>query len=129
MNSLHGDGYFVDFFSSLRNPAAMSQANYPFRNRRPKRPQSPRPEEDLDYFRAVFAVLHENPERVERIVENLRYYQQQQHLPKSAYAAIKRFEYMLEVTQDVEEIEQWVMEDSYEGRKCRQLPLLFKGIR
>lgn len=107
----------------------MSHAYHPFRHRRPKRPQPPGPAEDLAYFRDVFAALRAHPERVERIVTNLHYYQQQRHLPKSAYAAIQRFEYILDVTRDVDDIERWVMEDSYEGRKCRQLPLLLKGIR
>lgn len=68
------------------------------------------------------------PERVEVIRENLAYYEQQQHLPNSAKAAIKRFQYLLAVTNNPEEMERWVMEDSYEGRKFRQLPLLFKGV-
>lgn len=104
----------------------MSQAYHPFRNQRPRRP-SRSGSEDLTYFQRAFNCLKAHPERVQVIALNLAYYQQQTHLPKSAQAAIKRFEYLLSVTNDPHEMEQWVMEDSYEGRKFRQLPLLLKG--
>ncbi|MCC5879275.1 MAG: hypothetical protein JJU03_05225 [Idiomarina sp.] len=104
----------------------MNQPYHPFRNQRPRREPRNR-QEDLSYFQRAFTCLKENPERVERVRENLHYYQQQPHLPKSAQAAIKRFEYLLSVTEDPAEMELWVMEDSYEGRKFRQLPLLLKG--
>lgn len=104
----------------------MSQAYHPFRNQRPRRPSS-NGSEDLSYFRQAFTCLKAHPERVHKVALNLAYYQQQTHLPKSAQAAIKRFEYLLSVTDDPGEMERWVMEDSYEGRKFRQLPLLLKG--
>lgn len=108
----------------------MSQAYHPFRNRRPSRERGARDTspQQTAYFEQALACLAAHPERISILVKNLHYYQQQQHLPKSAKAAIQRFEYLLAVTQDPHEIAQHVLEDSYEGRKFRQLPLLLKGL-
>ncbi|RUO35979.1 hypothetical protein CWE13_10580 [Aliidiomarina shirensis] len=105
----------------------MSQAYYPVRNRRPQRERNLKAE-DLSYFEQAFTCLKEMPERVAVLRANLAYYQQKKHLPKAAKAAITRFEYLLAVTEDPEEMERRVMEDSYEGRKFRQMPLLLKGV-
>lgn len=105
----------------------MSQAHYPFRNSRPRRRREQRPE-DLSYFQQAFDCLRAHPERVARVQKNLAYYEQQRHLPKAAQAAIKRFQYLLAVTDDPEEMAHWVMADSIEGQKFRQLPLLLKGV-
>ncbi|RUO23266.1 hypothetical protein CWE08_01025 [Aliidiomarina iranensis] len=105
----------------------MNQPYYPVRNRRPQRERKPKPE-NLSYFEQAFSCLKQAPERIEILRENLAHYQQKKHLPKSAKAAITRFEYLLAVTEDPEEMERRVMEDSYEGRKFRQMPLLLKGL-
>lgn len=83
---------------------------------------------NVEYFKQAFECLKAEPERVAIVQENLASYESQTHLPKGARAAIKRFQYLLEVTQDPSEMERWVMEDSYEGYKFRQLPMLFKGV-
>lgn len=106
----------------------MSSAYHPFKSRPPRRERDSKRPEDLGYFQRAFECLKENPERVSIIKDNLRNYEQQPHLPNSAKAAIKRFQYLLAVTEDPAEMERWIMEDSYEGRKFRQLPLLLKGV-
>ena len=114
--------------------ARSSSAYYPLRNvrrggslrqQRANRSENPR---TLAYFQQALQCLQANPERVAIIKANLDYYEQQPHLPKSAHAAIKRFQYLLAVTDSPADIERWLMEDSQEGRKFRQLPLLLKGV-
>ncbi|WP_139043491.1 hypothetical protein [Idiomarina sp. A28L] len=105
----------------------MNQAYYPVRNRRPQRERKPKAE-NLSYFEQAFVCLKEDPDRVAILRANVNHYQQKKHLPKAAKAAITRFEYLLAVTENPEEMERRVMEDSYEGRKFRQMPLLLKGI-
>lgn len=105
----------------------MSHAFHPFRNRRPTR-QRQATDRDKSYFVQAFDCLRAHPERVAIIEQNLRYYNSQPHLPKSAKAALTRFEYLLSVTRDPEEMAVFVLEESYEGRKFRQLPLLLKGV-
>ncbi|MCH8493042.1 MAG: hypothetical protein LAT53_07415 [Idiomarina sp.] len=108
----------------------MSTAYYPQQNRRRRERDGERTSkpEQVNYFQQAFTCLKAMPERVDIIRQNLEYYEQQPHLPKSAKAAIKRFQYLLAVTNDPAEMERWVMADSYEGRKFRQLPLLLKGV-
>lgn len=106
----------------------MSNAYYPIKSSRPRRPRENSKPENLSYFEQALECLAQQPERIEIIKANLVYYQAQEHLPKSAKAAIKRFEYLLAVTEDPKEIANWVLEDSYEGQKFRQLPLLLKGL-
>lgn len=105
----------------------MSQAFHPFRNRRPARQRQP-VDRDKSYFVQAFDCLREHPERVAIIRDNLTHYSAQPHLPKSAQAALKRFEYLLSVTHDPDEMARFVLEDSYEGRKFRQMPLMLKGV-
>lgn len=106
----------------------MSRAYYPFKHSSKTHRRKDEDTRHSAYFEQAFTALKQHPERVARIKENLAHYQQQAHLPKSAQAAIKRFEYLLAVTSDPFEMERWVMEDSYEGKKFRQLPLIFKGV-
>lgn len=105
----------------------MSQAYHPFRNRRPARQQQPR-DRDKSYFERAFECLRKHPERIAVVIENLNLYRTQPHLPKSAQGALTRFEYLLSVTHDPNEMARFVLEDSYEGRKFRQMPLMLKGV-
>ena len=105
----------------------MTQAFHPFRNRRPARQHQPL-DRDKSYFVRAFECLRKHPERVTIVMQNLKYYRTQVHLPKSAQAALKRFEYLLSVTLDPDEMARFVLEDSYEGRKFRQMPLILKGV-
>ena len=105
----------------------MTQAYHPFRNRRPARSHQPQ-DRDKDYFERAFECLRQHPERVAVIIENLNQYRTQPHLPKSAQGALKRFEYLLSVTHDPNEMARFILEDSYEGRKFRQMPLMLKGV-
>lgn len=106
----------------------MNKPFYPYRNTRPNRPSRQENAQNLAYFEKALKCLAEHPERVKLIKENLEYYRAQPHLPNSAKATVKRFDYLLAVTNDPAEMTRWIMEDSYEGQKFRQMPLLLKGV-
>ncbi|RUO32015.1 hypothetical protein CWE12_03235 [Aliidiomarina sedimenti] len=99
-----------------------------YRSHRPVGRQQPQPAAELAYFERALDQLQQAPERLAIVKANLAHYERQSHLPKSAKAAIKRFQYLLSVTEDPLEMRRWILEDSYEGRKFRQLPLLLKGV-
>lgn len=87
-----------------------------------------RPEPPRDYFDKALAALKADPRKLEIVRDNLRHYEQQAHLPKRVHRALKRFSYLLAVTDDPDEIARWVLQDSYEGNAFRQFPLIFKGL-
>ncbi|TRW47977.1 hypothetical protein FM042_11640 [Aliidiomarina halalkaliphila] len=80
------------------------------------------------YFERVLAELVSSPEKMMIVRSNVDTYSQHQHLPKSAQAALRRFQHFFAVSEDPTELQRWVLEDSYEGRRFRQFPLLFKGV-
>ncbi|WP_194757179.1 hypothetical protein [Aliidiomarina indica] len=82
----------------------------------------------LDYYERALDELIASPEKMAIVQDNVTFYAQQQHLPKSAQAALRRFEHFFAVSDSPTDLRRWVLEDSYEGRKFRQFPLLFKGV-
>lgn len=82
----------------------------------------------LDYYQRVLAELVSSPKKMAIVRDNVEAYSQQKHLPKSAQASLRRFQHFFAVSEDPLELQRWVLQDSYEGRRFRQFPLLFKGV-
>ncbi|RUO33510.1 hypothetical protein [Aliidiomarina sanyensis] len=108
----------------------MSQTRYDFIRHRSPRPRRQRhtATSTLQYIERALACLQAQPEKISVIRDNVTHYEAQPHLPKAARNALKRFQYVLAVTDDPQEIARWILEDSEEGRKFRQFPLLLKGV-
>ncbi|CUS48451.1 MAG: hypothetical protein HLUCCO02_00175 [Idiomarinaceae bacterium HL-53] len=106
----------------------MNQKYYPFRSRSRKNGERERAEAPFSYFEEALKVLHADPSKISILRDNLAYYEQQSFLPKSAKIALRRYSYLLSLTDNIDEIEKWVLQDSYEGQRFRQFPLIFKGI-
>ncbi|RTE87745.1 MULTISPECIES: hypothetical protein [Gammaproteobacteria] len=106
----------------------MTGKYYPFRSKTKRSGDREKTEAPLAYFEKALAALQANPEKVKTLKANLAHYEKQQFLPKSAKVALKRYSYLLALTNSVDEITKWVLQDSYEGQRFRQFPLIFKGV-
>lgn len=98
-----------------------------YRAPRPRRPRSTTPSTQA-YIQRALDCLQADPQKIAVIRGNVAHYETQTHLPKSARNALKRFQYVLAVTDDPQEIARWILDDTEEGRKFRQFPLLLRGL-
>ncbi|KID55748.1 hypothetical protein JF50_15410 [Pseudoalteromonas luteoviolacea] len=80
------------------------------------------------YMKQVVDALRQNPTAIGVIKANCQYYQEQAYLKKGLKRTIERLEWILAADDDIERICQQIMADDHIGNKCRQYPLLFKGV-
>lgn len=106
----------------------MAASYYPFKSRRAQRVKREREETPLTYFEAALEHLKKHPEDMAVLKRNLEHYEQQAFLPKQAKLGLQRYRNFLAVSSDPEALEKWVLQDSHEGIRFRQFPLIFKGL-
>ncbi|WP_113908137.1 hypothetical protein [Aliidiomarina celeris] len=106
----------------------MSDRYYPFKSKRGPSGKREREEAPLLYFQKALTHLKNNPQDMAILKQNLAFYEQQVHLPKQAKLGMQRYRHFLAVSNNPDELEKWVLQDSYEGMRFRQFPLIFKGL-
>ncbi|AOT10539.1 hypothetical protein [Pseudoalteromonas luteoviolacea] len=80
------------------------------------------------YMEQVVSALKQNPNAINVIKANCQYYQEQAYLKKGLKRTIEHLEWVLAADDNIERICQQIMADDHIGNKCRQYPLLFKGV-